>query len=108
MPRDYLGEFEHVVLLAVLHTEPEAHGAAIRRSIRERTARGASLGAVYATLRRLEAKGHVAVEEVPSPRGGRPRRLARVTSAGLDALQRSRRLLENMAEGLEERLTREA
>lgn len=104
MSREYLGEFEHVVLLAVLGLEPEAHGAHIRRSIRERTGRSASLGAVYATLRRLEGKGYVVVEEVPSPRGGRPRRLARVTAEGTEALQRSRQVLDRMAEGLEERL----
>jgi DNA-binding PadR family transcriptional regulator len=102
--REYLGEFEHILLLAVLHLEPEAHGARIRRGIRERTGRSASLGAIYSTLRRLAEKGYVTTVEVPSPRGGRPRRLSRVTGPGLRALQRSRAVLEAMAEGLEGRL----
>ena len=57
----YLGEFEQVVLLAVARLEGEGYGVTIRREIERRTGRSASIGAVYATLDRLEAKGHVPV-----------------------------------------------
>lgn len=101
---DHLGEFEHLLLLAVLQVEPEAHGAEIRRALEQRGGRSATLGAIYSTVRRLEKKGYVATETVPSPRGGRPRRLVRVTREGMAALRRSRRALERMARGLEEKL----
>ena len=104
MSRDFLGEFEHLLLLAILRTEPDAHGAALRRALRERAGRSASLGAIYATVRRLAEKGLVVTEDVPSPRGGRPRRLARVTPAGLEALRRTRDAMAGMEAGLEQRL----
>ena len=106
MSREFLGEFEHLLLLAVLRTEPEAHGAALRRELRERAGRSASLGAIYATVRRLVEKKLVVTEDVPSPRGGRPRRVAQVTPAGLHALQRTREAMAGMEAGLEERLGR--
>ena len=53
----YLGEFEHLVLLAVVRLRNDAYGVPIRRTIEERAERSVSFGAVYSTLRRLEAKG---------------------------------------------------
>lgn len=104
MSCDHLGEFEHLLLMAILHEEPEAYGASIRRTLRERGGRRASLGAIYATVRRMAEKGFVETEDTPSPRGGRPRRHVRVTPEGLEALRRSRKALQGMEEGLEERL----
>src|SRR5258708_23928496 len=80
---DYLGEFEQLVMLAVLRLQDSAYGMEVRREIEARTGRDASIGAVYATLDRLETKGLVRSQELP-PEGdkGRPRRLYRVTSAG--------------------------
>jgi len=104
MSRDFLGEFEHLLLLAILHLEPKAYGAALRRALRERAGRTASLGAIYATVRRLVEKRLVVTEDVPSPKGGRPRRLARVTPAGLEALRRTREATAGMEAGLEDRL----
>lgn len=57
--RDYLGEFEHIVLLAVLRLGKEAYGVTVRQEIEARTGREVSIGAVYATLDRLEGKGYV-------------------------------------------------
>jgi DNA-binding PadR family transcriptional regulator len=57
--RGYLGEFEHVVLLALLRLEDRAYGVTVRREIQARTNREVSIGAVYATLDRLQAKGYV-------------------------------------------------
>lgn len=102
--RDHLGEFEHILLLAILRLEPEAYGAEIRRALRDRGERPASLGAIYATVRRMAAKGLVELEDRPSPKGGRPRRYVAVTPAGLSALRETERGLRRMREGLGDRL----
>ena len=57
--REYLGEFEQVVLLAVMRLGDDAYGVTIRREIEERTGRTVTLGSIYPTLHRLEAKGLV-------------------------------------------------
>ncbi len=60
MPKgDYLGEFEQFILLAVLRLNKQAYGVPIRQEIEDRTGRSAAIGAVYATLDRLEQKGFV-------------------------------------------------
>ena len=102
MGDEYLGEFEHLVLLAIVQLGPGAHGAPIRRLIAQRAERGVSLGAVYSTLRRLHAKGHVQAHEQPaeSTRGGRPRRVFRLTPGGQDALDAARRRLRRMSAGV--------
>ena len=98
-----LGEFEVVILLAVLHTAPRAYGTAIRDDISRRTARNPSRGAVYVTLDRLEAKGYLysTVGDVTPERGGRPRRFYGVTRRGLAALRRSLAVVSSMRKGLE-------
>ena len=104
MPNDYLGEFEHLVLLAILQSGPDAYGVPIREQIEARGERDVSFGAVYATLRRLEGKGLV-VSELGEPepvQGGRARKIVRLTEAGLEALRASRARLERMADGLGE------
>jgi DNA-binding PadR family transcriptional regulator len=100
---DYLGEFEQIVLLAVLRLGREAYGMTIRREIEQRAGRPTSIGAVYATLERLEAKGYVtSVRGEPTPeRGGRAKRYYQVELSGVQALQRSREALERMWQGLE-------
>lgn len=101
---DQLGEFEQLVLLAVLRLRDEAHGAPIRRVLRERAARSVSLGAIYSTLRRLDDKGWVqhCSEPAAGDRGGRPRRIFSVTRAGLEALAAARERVARMAEGVAE------
>lgn len=103
--RDILGEFEHLVLLAVLRQEPDGYGASIRQELEERTGRQTSVGALYSTLDRLAGKGMVAARTgVPTPeRGGRAKRHFSVTPPGHAALRESRRQLEAMWEGLIER-----
>lgn len=97
-----LGEFEHVVLLAVLRLGEDAYGMEVRREIEERTGRDVSTGAVYATLDRLEEKGLVAsgLSDPTPERGGRARRIFRVTAAGSRALREARRILARMSYGL--------
>lgn len=99
---DYLGEFEHMVLLAVMRLGDDAYGAPIRRLIAERAAREVSFGAVYSTLRRLAAKGYVEFCEQPArgSAGGRPRRIALITTAGEAAVTAAQQRLQRMAEGL--------
>ena len=102
--RTYLGEFEQLVLWAILRLAGEADGVSIRRLLEERAGRTVSIGALYATLDRLEHKGYTASKPgVSSPlRGGRPRRGYRVTAAGQRALEQSRRMLEAMWDGVAE------
>lgn len=101
--RDYLGEFEHMVILALLRLEDRAYGVTVRQEIDFRTKREVSIGAVYATLGRLEAKGYVKSHYGdPTPeRGGRSKRFFRVTNRGVAAVNRTHRALQNMTEGLD-------
>ena len=99
----YLGEFEQVVLLALMRLGPEAYGVTIRREIQERTGRNVSLGAIYPTMDRLEAKGLVRSHlGVPTPeRGGRAKKHFRLEARGVEALNRSRQLLTALWSGFE-------
>lgn len=99
----YLGEFEQVVLLAVARLEGDGYGVSIRREIERRTGRDASVGAVYATLDRLEEKGFLASREgePTGRRGGRARRHFGVTPAGWRKLRESREMLASLWDGLE-------
>ncbi len=98
-----LGEFEQVVLLAVLRLGDNAYGVTILREIQRQAARTVSRGAVYVTLDRLERKKLVASRLAdPTPeRGGRAKRYFRVQPAGIAALRDSRRALARLWEGLE-------
>jgi len=98
-----LGEFEQLVLLAVLRCGEDAYGMAVRRTLHERTGRDAAIGAVYATLDRLEDKGLVRSGERggDASRGGRAKRWFHVTAAGLRALRNAEQRLAAMREGLE-------
>jgi DNA-binding PadR family transcriptional regulator len=98
-----LGEFEVIILLAVLHTAPGAYGTAIRDDISRRSGRHPARGSVYVTLDRLEAKGYLrpTVGDATPERGGRPRRFYEVTRRGLAALRRSLAVVSNMRKGLE-------
>ncbi len=101
--REYLGEFEQIVLLALLRLGENAYGVPIRQEIQLRTKRAVSVGALYSTLDRLEAKGYVAswfAEPTPE-RGGRSKRYFRVEPLGLKAIKRSQKVLAMMLEGID-------
>ncbi len=100
--RDYLGEFEHLTILALLRLDDRAYGVTVRKEIEFRTNREVSIGAVYATLDRLEAKGYVKSRRGdPTPeRGGRSKRFFRVTPKGLAAANSTQRALHSMTKGL--------
>lgn len=82
-----LGEFEYLILSAATHLREDAYGAAIRQEIEGATKRRCSIGALYTTLDRLEAKGLVKTwMGDPTPqRGGRSKRMVRVTADGIRA-----------------------
>ncbi len=107
MPREGLGEFEQLVLLAILHLsaagEEEIYGVPIVSEIERRAERSVSRVAVYISLRRLEAKGLVKtwMGDPVAERGGKSRRCAKVTAAGLQALREARRTMDEMWRGLE-------
>jgi PadR family transcriptional regulator PadR len=101
-----LGEFEQLVLIAVVRLESEAYGATIRREIEGRTGRRLSISAVYTTLERLEAKGCVRswVGDPTGERGGRRRKHFALKPAGARALRTAYSAYTGMAAGLEQRL----
>jgi DNA-binding PadR family transcriptional regulator len=106
--REHLGEFEHLVLVAVLRLRDDAYGVSIRQEIERRTRRTLTVGALYRTLDRLEAKGYVTSRfGDPTPeRGGRSKRYFKVRPLGLRTLRASREALTAMWEGLEPEVTR--
>ncbi len=99
----YLGEFEHLLLLAVLRRGAEAFAADIARELDVRAGRSVSRGALYTSLDRLEDKGLVRWKLAAGTalRDGLPRRAYTVTPAGLAALRTSRGVLQRMWRGLE-------
>lgn len=102
MSRPYLGDFEHLVLLAVIRLVDAGYGLAIRDEIVQRTARDVSTGAVYTTLDRLERKGLVrsSVEQGTLARDNRVRRRYEVTPAGNEAVSAAQRDIRAMSRGL--------
>jgi len=82
-----LGEFEYLLLSAIGRLRERAYGAAIRRDIEDSTGSGCSIGALYTTLDRLEAKGLIEtwMGNATPERGGRPKRMARLTAKGIRA-----------------------
>jgi PadR family transcriptional regulator PadR len=106
MPKgELLGEFELYVMLAMEHLGPEAYGVAIRQEIERRTGRDAAIGAVYATLARLEAK-HLVRHRLSEPlpvQGGRARKCFTLTSTGERALSHSTSMLARMMQGWRQR-----
>ena len=101
---DLLGEFEQLVLLAILANPDEGYAIVLRKAIEEGTERSVSRGALYRTLDRLEGKGLVRwdLEESDETRGGHPRKRFHLTDGGLSALRRSRAVVRRMSLGLED------
>ena len=96
--RSYLGEFELMILLAVLHLGDEAYGVPISRELERHRGRDVSVGSVYAALERLESKGLIASTlGDPTPeRGGKAKRYFRITREGLRQVHETRRVLTNL------------
>jgi DNA-binding PadR family transcriptional regulator len=105
MTRIHLGEFEHLLLLALSQLGADASGVDVRELIERRTGRTISPGAIYTAMQRLERRGFVgAVLGDPTPqRGGKRRRLYRLRAAGTRALMQAQNALAEMGRGLKPR-----
>jgi DNA-binding PadR family transcriptional regulator len=97
-----LGEFEQLIMFALVELEEDAYGAAIGRAIERRTGRSVSAGAVYTALDRLTTRSLVTSEVgEPTPeRGGRRRKYYRLEPEGALELSRSVDVIRSMSEGL--------
>ena len=104
--KTYLGEFEHMVLLAVLQRGENANGLEVRTELEESAGRVVSKGAFYTTLDRLHRKGLILWEIRPAAggRSGLKQRHFQVTEEGLAELRKSRAALERLSRGLDELL----
>lgn len=98
-----LGEFEQVVLLAILRLGEDAYGTSIRAEIERCTGRGPMPGALYTTLDRLESKAMVTSKmgEPTARRGGRAKRYFRVTGTGTAAVARAQRAYQKLLSGVD-------
>ena len=101
-----LGEFEQLVLIAIVRLGPDAYGATIRREIERNTARRLSISAVYTTLERLEHKGCVRswIGEPTAERGGRRRKHFELLPLGARSLKAAYRDFAGMVAGVEHRI----
>lgn len=102
-PDRSLGEFEQIVLLAVLRLGDQAYGVTILAEIAEHTGRNPAPGALYTTLHRMEDKGLITFRDgAPTPeRGGRAKRFVTVTREGRDALASAQSAYRSLLQGLD-------
>lgn len=102
-PKSFLGEFEQMVLLAILQQREDAFALEVRREIERSADRSVSRGAFYTTLERLNRKGFVdwVEESSDDPRRTGPLRRFSVTPAGLGALREARKALDTLSRGLD-------
>ena len=100
--RSYLGDFELMVLLALMRLGDDAYGVPISREIEQQSGRDVAVATVYAALERLEGKGLVvsALGEPTPERGGRAKRYFYITKMGLREVRDARRALINLWQGL--------
>ena len=97
-----LGEFEQLILLAILRLGDDAYGVTIRAELADRTERNVAPGAMYTALERLETKGLIEsrMSEPTPQRGGRAKRKVTVTAAGMEAVTRAVQAYERLLDGL--------
>jgi PadR family transcriptional regulator, regulatory protein PadR len=102
--RRYLGDFELIVMLALMRLGRDAYGVPISHEIEQQSGREVALGSVYAALERLEGKGLVSSDlGRPTPeRGGRAKRYFRITSNGVREVREARKALIKLWRGLPE------
>lgn len=98
-----MGAFEELVLLALIHQGEQAYAVSIRRELADRSASDVAMGAVYATLDRLEAKGMIGSRNgAPGQAGrGRPRRYYDILPAGVEALEQTRAVRRSLWQGID-------
>jgi DNA-binding PadR family transcriptional regulator len=98
MEKEYLGEFEELVMLLIVMLKDEAYGLAIRKVLAEQAQRTVTIGAVHGTVNRLERKGFIQsrLGGATESRGGRRKRLFTITGSGKKVLQKSRDVKVNL------------
>ncbi len=94
MSKEHLGEFEELVLLMIILLDDDAYGLAIRTALKEHANRSATIGAVHATINRLQKKGYIesSFGGESDMRGGRKKRLLRITNVGKQMLEKSQEM----------------
>lgn len=99
----HLGEFEQLILLAILRLGDDAYGVTIRAELADRAGRAVAPGALYTALERLESKDLITSRmSDPTPqRGGRSKRYVTVTAAGVEALTRAVQAYKRLLDGLD-------
>ena len=99
----HLGEFEQLVLLALVRLGEDGYGVSVQREIAQRTRRSPSFGTVYSTLARLEEKGLIEsrIGEATAERGGRRKKYYSIRPAGQRAVRQSLQAIHRMACGLD-------
>jgi PadR family transcriptional regulator, regulatory protein PadR len=102
--RQYLGEFELLVMLTIMRLGEDAYGVPISGEIERQTGRSVAYGTVYATLERLQRKGLVSsnLGDATPERGGRAKRYFRATSRGLRTVRETKESLTRLWQGLRE------
>jgi len=102
--RSYLGEFELMILLTVIHLGDEAYGVPISRELEAQRGRDVSVGSVYAALERLEGKGLVesSLGDPTPERGGKAKRFFKITKEGLRQVHETRQVLTRLWRSLPE------
>ncbi len=98
---DNLGEFEQLVMLAIVRSGGDAYGMQVLHEIQRTTGRSATIGSVYGTLERLEDKGYLSSAYADQSSRGRARRYFGLEPAGVVALERARRIMASMWDGVE-------
>lgn len=100
--RSYFGEFELMVMLALMRLGDEAYGVPICKEIEQQTGREVLVGSVYSALERLQEKGFVSSElgEPTAERGGRAKKFFHATSEGIREVRDTQRALRSLSQGI--------
>ncbi|MEO9872182.1 PadR family transcriptional regulator [Maribacter dokdonensis] len=98
MSKDHLGELEELILLIIVMLKEEAYGLAIRKALKDQANRNVTIGAIHATVNRLESKGFIgsSMGGATEERGGRRKRIFTITASGKNVLQKSRDVKVNL------------
>lgn len=96
--QSYLGEFEHCLLLSIIALSDNAYGVTIRQYLKNSIERDVTLGALYSTIERLEKKGLITSwkGESKPERGGKAKRMVKVTALGLQSVEAAKQQFELM------------
>jgi DNA-binding PadR family transcriptional regulator len=96
--QNYLGEFEHCVLLSIIHLGSNAYGVTIRQYLKTAIDRDVSLGALYSTIERMDKKGLITSKkgDATPERGGKAKRMVKITADGKQAVKETKQRFESL------------